>query len=72
MTIPEEIRTQKKALTVTGLAVILGISPKTIRKWIDKHGLPFTRAGSSIWLDPEATAKWWEEHTLVKTPQKRR
>lgn len=72
MTIPEEIRTRKKALTVTDVAVILGISQKTVRRWIHTQQLPFTRAGSSIWLDPETTAKWWEDHTMVKTPQRRR
>jgi excisionase family DNA binding protein len=53
--------------TVSDLAKALGVSAKTVRKWVAKRGLPHIRDGSSIWLRPEAVEAWLAEHTIVSS-----
>jgi len=71
MTIADQLASTKGVLTVHQVADRLGLSAKTIRKWIDKYDLPCTKVGSSYWLDPYSVADWLRNHTVVKNPRTR-
>ena len=40
------------------MARMLGISPRTLQNWMARRGLPFTRIGRTVLLDPRAVMKW--------------
>jgi excisionase family DNA binding protein len=67
MTLLEHIEALKSALTVDQLAGLLGVSKKTVYKAIKTNSLPAIKVGSSIRLDPEATAKWLRDQAMVKS-----
>jgi excisionase family DNA binding protein len=71
MTIADQLAAAKGVLTVQQLAGRLGLSAKTVRKWITKYGLPYTKVGSSYWLDPHSVAEWLRVHTVAKGSQRR-
>jgi len=71
MTLADQLAATKGVLTVQQLAEWLGLSAKTVRKWINKYGLPYTKVGSSYWLDPHSVAEWLRVHTVVRSSQKR-
>jgi excisionase family DNA binding protein len=69
--IPTKLESTKGVLTVSQLAAIMDLSGKTIRKWMRRYGLPYTKVGSSYWLDPHSVAEWLRFHTVVRSSQKR-
>jgi len=70
MTIADQIRSRKKALSVAEFAELLNISKFSVYKLV-KRGLPSIRMDGSIRLDPHTTADWLEAHTTTKIPRKR-
>ena len=70
MTIAEQIRNRKQALSVKEFSELLGISKFSTYKLI-KRGLPSIRLDGSIRLDPATTSDWLEAHTTVKTQRRR-
>jgi excisionase family DNA binding protein len=71
MTLADQLAATKGVLTVQQVADRLGLSAKTVRKWINKYGLPHTKVGSSYWLDPHSVAEWLRGHTVVRISQRR-
>lgn len=53
-----DIESSKRALTVRDLAEILSLSEKVLYRLIRQGKLPALRVGTSVRLDPAATAKW--------------
>jgi len=58
MTIAEQLRSRKKALTVEELADVLCIAIRTVYKEVEDNHIPFFRVRSSIRFDPHQVADW--------------
>lgn len=61
MTLAEQLRSKKKALTVEELADLLCIAIRTLYKEVEDDRIPFFRVRSSIRFDPHQVADWLEE-----------
>jgi excisionase family DNA binding protein len=55
----DQIEQTGHALTAQQLAVILGVSPKTIFKQAASHRIPSFRIGSAVRFDPYTVARWF-------------
>ena len=60
MTLVEQLRTRKKALTVEELAGLLCIAVRTLYKEVEDDHIPFFRVRTSIRFDPHQVADWLE------------
>jgi excisionase family DNA binding protein len=60
MTLVEQLRSKKKALTVEELADILCIAIRTLYKEVEDDHIPFFRVRTSIRFDPHQIADWLE------------
>jgi len=60
MTLAEQLRSKKKALTVEELADLLGIALRTLYKEVEDDHIPFFRVRTSIRFDPHQVADWLE------------
>jgi excisionase family DNA binding protein len=60
MTLVEQLRSRKKALTVEELAGLLCIGIRTLYKEVEDNRIPFFRVRSSIRFDPHQIAQWLE------------
>lgn len=60
MTLAEQLRSKKKALTVDELADLLGIGLRTLYKEVEDDHIPFFRVRTSIRFDPHQVADWLE------------
>jgi excisionase family DNA binding protein len=60
MTLVEQLRSKKKALTVEELADILCIAIRTLYKEVEDDHIPFFRVRTSIRFDPHQVADWLE------------
>jgi len=60
MTLAEQLRAKKKALTVEELADLLGIGLRTLYKEVEEDRIPFFRVRTSIRFDPHQVADWLE------------
>jgi hypothetical protein len=56
----EEIRQARRAFGVSYLANLLGLTPKTVYRFL-QIGLPHFKLGATIRLDPKATVMWLEQ-----------
>lgn len=73
MTIPEQLEAHKGAMTLSGLAEILGVHYQTVLKWVQAGGLPAQKITGSYWIDPQLAARWWRDHEVIpKKPQRQR
>ena len=60
MTLIEQLRSKKKALTVEELAELLCIAARTLYKEVEDDHIPFFRVRTSIRFDPHQIADWLE------------
>ena len=60
MTLIEQLRSKKKALTVEELADLLSIALRTLYKEVEDDHIPFFRVRTSIRFDPQQVADWLE------------
>ena len=60
MTLVEQLRSKKKALTVEELADILCIAIRTLYKEVEDDHIPFFRVRTSIRFDAHQIADWLE------------
>jgi excisionase family DNA binding protein len=60
VTLAEQLRSKKKALTVEELADFLGIALRTLYKEVEDDHIPFFRVRTSIRFDPHQVADWLE------------
>ena len=60
MTLVEELRARRKALTVEELAELLGIAVRTLYKEVEDGHIPFFRVRTSIRFDAHQVAEWLE------------
>ena len=58
MTLAEQLRSRKKALTVEELAELLCIAIRTLYKEVEENHIPFFRVRSAIRFDPHQVADW--------------
>jgi excisionase family DNA binding protein len=65
MSLAEQLRSKKKALTVEELADLLGVAVRTLYKEVEDDRIPFFRVRTSIRFDPHQIADWLE----MKMPQ---
>ena len=65
MSLAEQLRSKKKALTVEELADLLGVAVRTLYKEVEDDHIPFFRVRTSIRFDPHQIADWLE----MKMPQ---
>ena len=65
MSLAEQLRSKKKALTVEELADLLGVAVRTLYKEVEDDHIPFFRVRTSIRFDPHQIADWLE----TKMPQ---
>ena len=73
MTLVEQLRSKKKALTVEELADILCIAIRTLYKEVEDDHIPFFRVRTSIRFDPHQIADWLEgkmpSHSVSPPPR---
>jgi excisionase family DNA binding protein len=60
MTLVEQLRSKKKALTVEELSDILCVAIRTLYKEVEDGHIPFFRVRTSIRFDPHQIADWLE------------
>jgi len=60
MTLIEQLRSKKKALTVEELADLLCIAVRTLYKEVEDDHIPFFRVRTAIRFDPHQVADWLE------------
>lgn len=76
MTLAEQLRSKKKALTVEELADVLGIAIRTLYKEVEDNRIPFFRVRSSIRFDPHQVADWLDgkmpSHSVRPSDDERR
>ena len=60
MTLAEQLRSKKKAVTVEELADLLCIAIRTLYKEVEDDHIPFFRVRTSIRFDPHQVADWLE------------
>lgn len=60
MTLAEQLRCKKRALTVEELADLLGVAIRTLYKEVEDDHIPFFRVRTSIRFDPDQIADWLE------------
>jgi excisionase family DNA binding protein len=60
MTLVEQLRSKKKALTVEELSDILCVAIRTLYKEVEDDHIPFFRVRTSIRFDPHQIADWLE------------
>jgi excisionase family DNA binding protein len=60
MTLIEQLRSKKKALTVEELAGLLCVAVRTLYKEVEDEHIPFFRVRTSIRFDPHQVADWLE------------
>jgi excisionase family DNA binding protein len=60
MTLIEQLRSKKKALTVEELAGLLCVAVRTLYKEVEDDQIPFFRVRTSIRFDPHQVADWLE------------
>jgi len=60
MTLTEQLRSKKRALTVEELAELLCIAVRTLYKEVEDDHIPFFRVRTSIRFDPHQVADWLE------------
>jgi excisionase family DNA binding protein len=63
MTLAEQLRSKRKALTVEELADLLCVAVRTLYKEVEDDHIPFFRIRSSIRFDPHQVADWLEGKT---------
>jgi excisionase family DNA binding protein len=69
MTISEQLEAHKGCITLSELAEMLGVSYKTVYKWVRTAGLPAQKITGTYWVDPQLAARWWTNHsTSVAKP----
>jgi excisionase family DNA binding protein len=64
-TIVERLRAMKKAISVTELAVILGLSRNTVYIYVRKGHIPSYRLRGTVRLDPVVIARWLEQQAMT-------
>jgi len=64
-TIPAQLEARRGTMTLTELAVMLGISYKTVYKWTRTCALPATKIAGTYWIDPVLVAGWWRNHSTA-------
>jgi excisionase family DNA binding protein len=60
MTLIEQLRSKKRALTVEELAGLLCVAIRTLYKEVEDDHIPFFRVRTSIRFDPHRVADWLE------------
>lgn len=65
MSLAEQLRSKKRALTVEDLAELLGVGIRTLYKEVEDDHVPFFRVRTSIRFDPHQIADWLD----MKMPQ---
>ena len=60
MSLAEQLRSKKKALTVEELADLLGVAVRTLYKEVEDDHIPYVRVRTSIRFDPHQIADWLE------------
>ncbi len=60
MSLAEQLRSKKRALTVEELADLLGVAIRTLYKEVEDDHIPFFRVRTSIRFDPYQIADWLE------------
>ncbi|HZQ21429.1 MAG TPA: helix-turn-helix domain-containing protein [Terriglobales bacterium] len=75
MTLAEQLRCRKKALTVEELADVLCIAIRTIYKEVEDNRIPFFRVRSAIRFDPHQVADWLDgkmpPYSVLSSDEKR-
>ena len=61
-----------KLITIEQLAKSLGVSRKTVLKWLHQYDLSHVKIGGSYWLRPEAVEAWLTEHTIVSSSHRQK
>ena len=69
MSIIEQLRARTEPLTVREIAVLLGVSPATIQRWVRGGELPAIRISDTIRFDGDTLAKWLER-SIVDTNER--
>ena len=60
MSLADQLRSKKRALTVEELADLLGVAIRTVYKEVEDDHIPFFCVRSSIRFDPHEVADWLE------------
>jgi excisionase family DNA binding protein len=64
MTIVEQLRSRKHALTVKELAELLSLDEETVRRYVRRGHIPYFKVGETIRFDPQQVANWLDAITL--------
>jgi excisionase family DNA binding protein len=71
MTLAEQLRSKRKALTIGELADLLCIAVRTLYKEVEDDHIPFFRIRSSIRFDPHQVADWLEGKMIAHSESPR-
>jgi excisionase family DNA binding protein len=65
MTLAEQVRAIKHALSVVDLARLLQLDDETIRRHVRKNRIPYFKVGMAIRFDPDQLADWLEDKSPI-------
>jgi excisionase family DNA binding protein len=71
MTLAEQLRSRKQALSVNELAELLQLDPKTVRRHNRRGHIPYFKVGRTIRFDPQQVADWLDAITLLPLSARR-
>lgn len=58
------MQSTKKLLTVDEAAAELGLKPRTLRQWIWRREIEYTKIGGAVRIRPEVIARMIEQSTV--------
>lgn len=65
--IPDQAESKERLWDTSDVAAYLGVKNRsTVRRYVEKHGLPFIRLPRGVRYDPEAVREWAKGREQVK------
>lgn len=64
---PDNTESKEKLWDTKDVAAYLGVqSRETVRRYVEKHGLPFIRLPRGVRYDPDAVRQWAKDREQTK------
>lgn len=63
MTLPDELKQRKRAMTVAEVAELFTLSKQQMYKLVSAQRIPYFRVGGSIRFDPSVLAQWLNQRS---------
>lgn len=59
----------KERKPISSLADMMGISPRTLRDWVERYNCPFKQPGDEMWVDTEDLWNSWPYQRPAEKPR---